>query len=100
MFNIILLVIICIHGEAFAKPVQSSLGNSENIRELSNTRNVHNFLTKYIETKFPNLNMQEQVKMKIVIVQKLQKKMVENRRKNHLKRIWKMKEHSFARMLR
>ena len=100
MFDTMIWVTLCIYGEVFAKSLPNNLGNSEDVEELSNTRNIHDFLTKYLELKFPNLNEQELLKVKIVFVQKLKKKMIQNRKKKHLKRMWKMKEHSFARMLR
>ena len=81
-----------------AKPVQNrnDEDTSGHLSGLQDYQRMNSFLTNYVESNFPNLNMQQQSRMKVILVNRIRMKIMEE----NLTRPWYGNDDTFARMLK
>ena len=81
-----------------AKPVQNSHDDASSGHQggLQEYQSLNYILTNYVESKFPNLTKQQQSRMKVILVNRIRMKIMEE----HLTRPWYGNDDAFARMLK
>jgi hypothetical protein len=81
-----------------AKPVQNSNdeANSGHQGGLQEYQSINSILTNYVESKFPNLDKQQQNRMKVFLAHRIRMKIMSE----HLTRPWYGNDDSLARMLK
>ena len=95
---ILCIIVIFTSDLMTAKPVQNSNdeASSGHLSGLEEYQRMNSFLTNYVESRFPQLNMQQQSQMKLILVHRIQMKIMNE----HLSRPWYGNDDTFARMLK
>ena len=67
---------------------------------LQKNQSINTVLTQYVETRFPQLNRQQQSQMKMFLVHKMKRDMIMKIKRGHHKMPWGGSDDTFARMLK
>ena len=98
--GVLILCIILIFSSFMiaAIPVLNSIdeASSEHLSGLQEYQIIQSFLANYVETRFPNLNVEEQSRMRAILVNRFRMKIVSE----HLTWPWYGDDGTFARMLK
>ena len=91
-FLITCIILMLNTGIMRAKAVQPNMTSLEHLHlmarksSLQKYQSINTILTKYVETRFPYLNIQQQRQMKLILVHKIKREMIMKIMRGHLKK--------------